>query len=239
MLTHSISLLLAAILIMSMAAFAATASAQQQQVGSDGGLTATLNGENFRREDKITVNGTVEERDIDSYVAIEIMDPRGEEVENGYPNVTEDNTFAYSFTAGENEGALDQPMVVSGSYTVIVRYFPPGEDLDAEEVEFVFAYDANGVVVPPGINATAPPTTTAVIGNTTTAAGGAIDVALLNNTAIQAIEDMGELIAVLQPYIRQPDGSIHPDIVTYFNLVLDGLYNIQGNLTGVTPLPRE
>lgn len=73
----------------------------------------------------------------------------------------------------------------------------------------------------------------------TTAAGGAIDVALLNNTAMQAIEDMGELIAVLQPYIWQPDGSIHPDIVTYFNLVLDGLYNIKGNLTGVTPLPRE
>jgi hypothetical protein len=59
-----------------------------------------------------------------------------------------------------------------------------------------------------------------VTGNTT-AADGAVGVALLNNTAIQAIEDMSELTAVLQPYIRQPDDSIHPDIVTYFNLVLD------------------
>jgi hypothetical protein len=52
-------------------------------------------------------------------------------------------------------------MVVSGSYIVIVRYFPPGDDLVGEEVEFVFAYDANGAVVPPGTNATAPLTTTA------------------------------------------------------------------------------
>jgi hypothetical protein len=62
MLTYSITLMLAAILITSIGTFA-TSNAQQgeRQVESDGGLTATLNGGSFRSGNTITVTGTVEE----------------------------------------------------------------------------------------------------------------------------------------------------------------------------------
>jgi hypothetical protein len=137
--------MLAAILIMSMAILTTTANAQQGEVQqeSDGGLTATLNGDSFRRGDTITVTGTVEEREPDSSVSIEVIDPRGETVVLEFPDVTADNTFQHSFVAGEEEpGFLEEPMTESGNYRMTLTYFPPGEDIEIEELEFVFAYDA-------------------------------------------------------------------------------------------------
>ena len=144
---HSIALLLAVILITGIAAFP-TANAQQQQQqqveSANGGLMATLNDDSFTTGDTITVSGSVEERQPGSYVAIEVIDPKSKIVENGFPPVTADNTFNYSFIAGEQQQFdINEPMITSGNYTVVVRYFPPPSDESVmKQVEFFFEYNA-------------------------------------------------------------------------------------------------
>jgi hypothetical protein len=146
---HSIALLFAVIIpITTIATFPTTAYAQQQQQqqveSANGELIAALNGDSFTTGDTITVSGSVEERQSGSYVAIEVIDPQSKIIEYGFPPVTADNTFSYRFIAGEQqEFDPNEPMITTGNYTMIVRYFPPpsGESV-MEQVEFLFEYNA-------------------------------------------------------------------------------------------------
>jgi hypothetical protein len=119
--------------------------AQQQslQPGSDsGGLTASINSGSFTTGETITISGSVQQRGSSSNVVIEITDPQGQLVKRGFPSLSAtDNTFTYSFVAGEQEQFdTNAPMVASGNYLVKVRYFPPSDGIVTEEVELSFVY---------------------------------------------------------------------------------------------------
>jgi hypothetical protein len=235
MLKSSIALILSAMLIMSIATFTTTASAQQGEIQeeSDGGLTATLNGDSFTTGDNITVAGTVEERDINSSVCIEVIDPNSESVDSSCPDVTADNTFTYSFEAGVNSEFDTRPMEASGNYRMILTYLVPDEPTSSEdfseEVEFVFAYrhveGQQQQQQATDDNDTA--TTTNTIRRT-------INVTAINNMVTQGIDHVQQLNAT----IIQTNTTDTENMLRDVEAIQRAFQNIQGNLTGVTPLAQ-
>src|SRR5688572_14452874 len=135
-----ISLTAIAVLIFSANIERGSAQQGEPQIETDGGLTATLNGDSFTAGDIITVSGSIVLRGPYSEALINVIDPEGKTVELVYVRVTADNEFTqftHSFVAGENEGKPDyeEPMVTSGNYRMVVQF---GQD----RVEFIFRYTA-------------------------------------------------------------------------------------------------
>jgi hypothetical protein len=149
-----------AILFSANIALATTTVEEAPDVESDGGLTATLNGVTFARGDRVTVTGTVEERDGSASMFATIIDPDGIEISTDSITVGSDLTFRYGFVAGE-----DDEMTEAGTYTVEIQYFPPG-DAGIQSVTLDFEYNPEAATTTTSVeNSTIPATTTAASGH--------------------------------------------------------------------------
>ena len=229
--TSSSRLFALAIKVISLSAIAAallfsanieTGSAQQgePQVETDGGLTATLNGDSFTAGDIITVSGSIEVRGPYSEALIHVIDPEGKTVELVYVRVTAANEFTqftHSFVAGDDEGKPDyeEPMVTSGNYRIVVQFGP-------ERVEFIFGYTATSGTT------TGATTTEATTSDNSTSSTVAINVTAINQLTAQAITHTE------QAYIAMQNNDTR-GVFRNLNLALNELENIQSNLTLTTP----
>lgn len=215
-----ISLTALAVIIFSANIGRGSAQQGEPQVGTDGGLTATLNGNSFTTGDIITVSGSIEVRGPHSEALINVTDPEGKTVELVYLRVVADNEFTqftHSFIAGDNQGKPDyeEPMVTSGDYRMVVQFGP-------ERVEFIFGYTATSDTV---IGET---TTEVTTSDNRTSSASAINVTAINQLTAQAITHTE------QAYISMQNNDTQ-GVLRNLNSTLNDLESVQGNLTLTAP----
>lgn len=131
-----------AILVLLAVPIAVSATTQPQGVPereSDGDLEDVgLNREVFNTGDLITISGSIEDPTSNPFIKIEVIDPEGQTVARNLPKMTADQTFVYSFEAGDDEidRGNNTPMKVAGNYRVVVTYNSPGLGRDEVDLEF-------------------------------------------------------------------------------------------------------
>lgn len=213
--------------------------AQESLEESDGLMTARINGEIFTTGQTITVSGTVEERDINSRVSIEVIDPNGETVRTDSATVTADNTFTSSFVAGERQPySIYPPMEVSGNYRLTLTYMAPGDfdftdDDFISEIEFVFVYThvegqpTTAQEQQAGQGASTPQQPQQEEGPRRT-----VNVTALNGIIIQGLEQVQRLNNTLV------GENASASVLGQLRSIQDTLMNLRGNLMGVTPLAQ-
>jgi|SRR5918999_751570 hypothetical protein len=124
-------------------AYAQTTNDEGGGSASAGGLSASIAKSNYNAGDTVVINGTVAKYTPTSVVIIEVIDPKGRVVEEGRPAAS-GGKFRFTFTAGENvQFDPNHWMLLSGDYTVEVRYTPPsiGTSPAREQVELHFNYN--------------------------------------------------------------------------------------------------
>jgi hypothetical protein len=213
---------LAAIAALLFSANIETGSAQQgePQVETDGGLTATLNGESFTTGDIITVIGSVKEQGPYSEALIQVIDPEGKTVKLVHVTAVSAGNFTqfyHSFVAGENEEKPEdeEPMVTSGNYQMVVQF-------GTDSVKFIFGYTATSGAT------TGATTTEATTSDNRTSSAGAINVTAINQLTAHAITHTE------QAYIATQNNDTE-GVFRNLNLALNELEDLQGNLTLTAP----
>src|ERR671918_2675052 len=116
--------------------FAQSGGAQEE---SEGDLTVVINGETFTTGQTITISGSIDDPGP-TPPNIQIVDPEGDIVARAVPTITADDTFSFSFEAGENDPMLltDKRMTVSGNYRVTVTYLASFTNIDEVNMEFEY-----------------------------------------------------------------------------------------------------
>jgi hypothetical protein len=220
--------------------FAQSGGAQEE---SEGDLTVVINGETFTTGQTITISGSVDEPGTMN-PQIEVFDPVGDKVVVTFPSLSADNTFTYSFVAGDPEDNFlaESSMDMSGNYRVTVTFFPSATNMDIVDMEFEY------IVTP------TPPTPEE--GGDNGGGGGALGdlfeggqeeepesspqqpqttiARILNVTALRDMVTQGQQQAQeLNNALIRANAS--DTLLSELNGIQNTLQNIRGNLTGVSP----